>query len=593
MRKAGIFHLILVLLLVFSSMTPAQEKPEGAVFDGFDEYVAKVLEELRVPGLAIAIVKGDQVILAKGFGFADVENGRPVTSKTLFAIGSASKAFTATCLGMLVEEGKLGWDKPVRDYMTDFRVYDEYATQNMTPRDLCSHRSGLPRHDIMWYGSSYNRSEIYERLQFLEPNKTFREVFQYQNLMFMTAGVLAGKINGTTWEQMVSERIFKPLGMTGSNFSVNDSMKVADHALPYTEEKDKKLKKINFRNIDAVGPAGSINSSVEDMSNWVLLQLNKGKVGEEQIVSEGTMKELHTITTAIPVYPENDDQGVMGYGLGWFIEWYRGHYLLHHGGGIDGFTALVAFMPHQDFGLVILTNKGGTPAPTIVARNVYDRMLGLEMIDWLGKVTEQMKKAEEAQQKEEGEKKSGRVEGTNPSLPLEEYAGDYEHPAYGVVKVKFDGESLSASLNGVRGKLEHFHFDQFVIEDEPFDGTRLKFTIGDTGKVESLFTQVEPALDPIEFTRRAPDEFKTAEYLNQFVGEYELTGMTMKFSIRGEDTLILEAPGQPVWTLEPTAKDEFKIKELTGFTIKFIREEGAITAVESHQPNGVFTARRK
>src|SRR5271165_741007 len=214
-----------VLFLAAAAVAAAQK------LDGFDTFANLALKDWKCDGFAIAIVQDGKVILSKGYGLRDVKKNLPVTEKTLFAIGSATKSFTVTAMGTLVDQGKLDWDKPVRDYLPDFRLWDQFATERMTPRDLVTHRSGLPRHDLMWYNSPFSREELFARLRYLEPNKDFRTTFQYQNLMFMTAGYLAGHVAGTTWEQLVRKSIFEPLGMKGSNFSVTDSLKSADYSL--------------------------------------------------------------------------------------------------------------------------------------------------------------------------------------------------------------------------------------------------------------------------------------------------------------------------------------------------------------------------
>jgi len=353
---------ILVILLVFSlflySPLPAKKKAPKVNLKGFPEFVEKAMKGWKVPGLAISIVKDGKVVFAEGFGFCDVKKGLKVTPQTLFAIGSSSKAFTATAMGILVDECKLDWDNPVREYLPSFKLKDLFAAERMTHRDLVCHRSGLPRHDAIWYGASANRKELFNRLAYLEPSKDFRTIFQYQNLMFMTAGYLVGQIAGKTWEKFVQERILNPLGMNDGNFSVEDSKKAPDFALPYMEKKDKVIE-IPFRNIDAVGPAGSINSNVMDMAKWVLLNLNKGKHGEKQIISEASLKQIHSpqmvMGEMFPGFEKYNELFYDNYGMGWMITFYKGHLLLHHGGGIDGFTALVSFMPRDNMGIVVLT----------------------------------------------------------------------------------------------------------------------------------------------------------------------------------------------------------------------------------------------
>src|SRR5580658_7512111 len=248
-----------IILIVASAVLGSAQK-----FDGFDAFANQELRDWKCDGFAIAIVQDGKVILSKGYGLRDVKKNLPVTEKTLFAIGSATKSFTVTSLGVLVDQGKLDWDKPVRDYLPDFRLWDQFATERMTPRDLVTHRSGLPRHDLMWYNSPFTRQELFDRLRYLEPNKDFRTNFQYQNLMFMTAGYLAGHVAGMPWEDHVRRVIFEPLGMSSTNFSVNDMQKSADHSQPYTVVKEQ-IREMPFRNIDTIGPAGSINSNVEDM----------------------------------------------------------------------------------------------------------------------------------------------------------------------------------------------------------------------------------------------------------------------------------------------------------------------------------------
>ena len=260
--------------------------------EGFDDFVDGARKTWNVPGLAVAIVQDGEVVLAKGYGVRDVAGNLPVTPDTLFAIGSSTKAFTVMSLAVLVDDGKLDWDTPVQAYLPRFALQDECASAGMTPRDLVTHRSGLPRHDLVWYNAPLTRAELFERLRYLEPNAGFRSKWQYQNLMFLTAGYLAGEVSGRSWEDLVRARIFDPLGMTSSNFSVLESRKTADFAKPYTR-KEKKTSEIPFRNIDVVGPAGSINSNLNDMARWLKLQLSDGSLGGRRVVGAANLEQMH------------------------------------------------------------------------------------------------------------------------------------------------------------------------------------------------------------------------------------------------------------------------------------------------------------
>jgi len=593
-RITQAFCLLIVLSLFINTQFAAEKKTQKVDLKGFDTFVTKTMEEWKVPGLGISIVKDGKVIFSKGFGFRDVKKGLKVTPKTLFAIGSCSKAFTAVTMGILVDEGKLDWDKPVREYLPSFKLKDPFATEGMTPRDLVCHRSGLPRHDLMWYGSSATRKELFDRLQYLEPNKDFRMTFQYQNLMFMTAGYMVGKVAGTTWEKFVQNHIFGPLGMNDSNFSVEDSKKAPDFALPYTEKEDKVIE-IPFRNIDTVGPAGSINSNVIDMAGWLLLNLNKGKFGEKQIISEESLREIHSPQMISSKSYKYDESFYSTYGMGWGITAYRGHLMVSHGGGIDGFTASVNFMPRDNIGMVIFTNMGGTPLPGIVAYNAYDRLLGLDQIPWNKRIKDQRDKAKEEAEKAKKEKDKDRKLNTKPSHPLEDYAGDYEHPGYGVVSIKKEGDRLKGVFNSISFDVEHYHYDIFEMSNEFFDMTeKVSFFTDNKGNISSLSVQLEDMVEAIVFNMMPEKKMKEGSFLEKFVGEYVLGEMTVTVTLRGKNNLILTVPGQPQYELVPYKGTEFNLKNLTGYSVEFIVDKtGKVTEAKVTQPNGVFTAKKK
>lgn len=492
--------LCLVLTLFLLSPLAAENKPEKVGLNGFDEFVSKAMEEWKVPGLAVSIVKDGEVIYSSGFGYRDLEQKLEVTPETLFAIGSCSKAFTAVTMGILVDDGKLEWDKPVREYLPTFKLKDPFVSERMTPRDLVYHRSGLPRHEFMWYGSSAAREALFNRLQYLELSKDIRTAFQYNNLMFMTAGYMVGRIAETTWEDFVDVRIFKPLNMKDSNFSVENSKKASDFSLPYGK-KEEEVVEIPFRNIDTIGPAGSINSNVMDMANWLLLNLGNGKFGEKQIISEASLKEIHAPQVIMSTNLQEDLFYSM-YGMGWVVTAYRGHLLLLHGGGIDGFLAHVSFMPKENIGIVLLTNLSPNPLTQIIPFNAYDRLLGLDQAPWIERIRQQEKKAREEAEKAKKEKDEDRVPNATPSHPLEAFVGDYENPGYGVFSVVKDGERLKAKYNSFEFPLDHYHFNIFEMEYEMFNITmKVSFFTDIKGNIGSLAVQMEPTVDDIVFIR--------------------------------------------------------------------------------------------
>ena len=324
---------------------------------GFEDLVLEAVEEWQVPGLAIAIVAGEEVVHAQGYGFRDVANRVPMTADTLFAIGSTTKAMTCTVLGTLVDEGRLAWHEPVTTYLPGFRLSDPNVSARLTPVDLVTHRSGLPRHDSLWYNNNENtRAELVARLAHLELTADLRQKYQYNNLMYMTAGHLIEELTGESWEANIKTRLFGPLGMVRSNLSVLESQKDDNYALPYRQDDENHPELVPFRRIDLIGPAGSVNSSVSEMAKWLLFNLNAGKVGDRQIVQAATLAEIHSPQMTIEGRPERTDISSATYGMGWRIDNYRGHRRLAHGGGIDGFITSVMFFPDDNVGLVAFTN---------------------------------------------------------------------------------------------------------------------------------------------------------------------------------------------------------------------------------------------
>ncbi|MEC1502482.1 serine hydrolase [Bacillus sonorensis] len=562
---------------------------------GFRDFVLQQMNEWKVPGAAIAVVAEDEVIMAEGFGFKDKERKCKVNPETVFAIGSATKAFTTAGMALLADEGKMEWDQPVGEYLPEFKLYDQVATERLTPRDLACHRSGLPRHDMMWYNSPFSREELLRRLRYLEPNEDFRAKWQYQNLMYMTAGYLTGRVAGTTWEEFIQERLFKPLHMKSSNFSVEDMQKLSDYAMPY-QEKNGAVEQIPFRNIDAVGPAGSINSNVVDMANWVKLQLGSSKFAG--ILSESSLNELHTPCISCDSLFKAKELPVCSYGLGWMIEPYRGHHMIHHGGNIDGFSSLVSFMPYEKIGVVILTNMNGSFLPNVLTYNIFDRVLGLDEIDWSGRLKGKAEKIMKAALGVDRNADVSKIEGTHPSHALDDYSGVYEHPGYGELKIELADGALQATFNSFAMPLKHYHYDTFEMELALTGATMLtSFTADSQGHISRFSVPFEMAVGAkeIEFVRKPDQQLYDPEFLALLTGKYVLEdGTEADVSLRGNRTLWLSLPEQPDYELVPYREMTFLIKNLQGFSVRFeAGDSGQVKGLRFIQPNGEFPAVRK
>ncbi|MBC8111905.1 MAG: serine hydrolase [Verrucomicrobia bacterium] len=579
-------------LFLFTNLLFSQ--PIDKKLKGFDEYVAKAMKDWKVQGLAIAIIQKDKIVFAKGYGLRNVAQKLPVTPETVFAIGSCTKAFTAASVLLLADDSKLDPDKPVREYMPDFKLFDAYASDNMTARDLLCHRSGLPRHDLAWYGADFSRQELFERLRFLEPTKPFRTDFQYQNLMFVSAGHLVEQISKQKWEDFTKEKIIKPLEMTYTNFSVTEMPKMPDHSLGYTEKKEK-VETMPFRNLDAAAPAGAINASVKDMANWVACLINGGRFKGKQILSQSAVNQMQTPYMVIPTALSFPETFYNSYGLGWFITSYRGHVRVEHGGNIDGFTASTCFFPKDSVGIVILANMNGTAINSVLRNDLTDRILGLSSLDWNKRLTEQRAKTLASAEKVKNDKEDSRKKNTKPSHALKDYVGKFLNSAYGTMEIVEVKDSLRLKFHGFDVGIRHFHYDIFeVTDEEDFENAKITFITDNTGEISQLGIAIEPSLGKNILFDRKNDFQPTKTMLESYLGNYELGGVIIKVFFKGETTLMLNVPGQPDYELVPVREHEFDLKTLKGYSVVFKTDDRKqTTEVTFRQPNGNFTAKKK
>jgi CubicO group peptidase (beta-lactamase class C family) len=582
----------LVALFVLAGFVAAASKTvdPGRALKGLDVFIQKMLAEWKVPGAAVAVVTKDSIVLARGYGWRDVEAKLPATADTLFAIGSCSKAFTTTGLAILADEDRLDWDAPVRSYLPSFKLHDPVVSERMIVRDLVSHRSGLPRHDMVWYSSKFGRQELFDRLQYLEPSRDLRQLYQYNNLMFMAAGCLVEKLAGQAWEEFIARRILEPLGMSHTNFSVEEMSQAKDFARPYAEFKGQVVR-IPFHNLAGIGPAGSINSSAADMALWLQLNLNKGKSGTKRIVSEPELNRLQSPQMVISQPLRYDELFYGAYGLGWNINSYRGNLLEAHSGSIDGFEARVALLPRKGFGLAVLANLSDSPLPAIISYQICDRLLGLEPVDWNSRFRQEQTRAREKKEAAKIEEEKARRPGNQPSHRLEEYAGFFIHPGYGTIVIHRDSQSLKGRLNEIPFLLTHYHYDIFRALNEALDfGYLISFRTGLKGDIESLAVELEPTVEAIIFNRAPSDRLKQIDFIKKLTGSYAFSGIVGKVVLR-TTTLFFIIPGKPEYELEPYQGLEFKMKNIAGFTIEFVldpSDKDKVVELISRQPDGVF-----
>jgi len=581
----------------FSSMSPRALSAKNALED-FDPTVRKALQDYEVPGIAIGVIVDGQLVYSKGFGYRDVEKKEIVTPETLFAIGSGTKGFTSFLAGLLIDEGFLEWDAQVNDLLPDFRLYDSYATHHMTLRDLLTHRSGMPRHEYVWYNSKLTRKELMQKLRYLEPASELRERYHYNNLMYSTAGYVIEQITQKSWEELISERIFAPLEMKSSLFSIEDVQKSSNFASPHLQKEDK-LIRIGFRDISVIGPAGSIHSNVPDLTHWLQLHLNEGVYNGVSLINQSTLQEMHSPQVIISGTPEHEEVPFSTYGLGWDVLSYRGHYLVGHDGGAEGFTSWISLLPKDGVGLIILTNKNLTPLPRFLAGEILDRVLELPPVNWYQQGLDMYLKGKESQKKLKLQEDLTRKKGTHPSHALEEYVGEYEHPGYGQIDVQKVNDELTLTFNSITSFLKHWHYDVFVVSEESEDlhlsrvGTKLTFHINLNGEIDELAVPFEPGTTDVIFKKKPSNEFASLPYLQKFTGLYEAYGVTINIAIK-DHHLVAAIPGQPVYELLPDAFNEFTIKSKIGETVRFVLDEaGSVEEVLLIQPFGAFSGKPK
>lgn len=592
--------------------------------DGIAEWIESARAAWDVPGVAVAIVSKDEVIMTRGFGIrregGDDDAPEAVDEETLFAIGSSTKAFTTLALAIAVEDSDLSWSDKVENVLPGFALSDARASEEIDVRDLVTHRSGLPRHDLMWYGRpGRDVAEIIAGMRHLELTYELRETFQYNNLGFVVAGEVLREATGLPWSEFLEAKVLAPLGMTRSGTTSSTYAEASNRATGHDREDDE-TRALPFRDIDLVGPAGSIVSSAADMAHWARFQLSDGEFGGKRIVDTDTLVELHTPQMAIRALPSDPMIGISALAHGWFVDSYRGHLRVQHGGNIDGFTAMVAVFPLDDLAVCVLCNMNATPLAEFTVRHVADTCFDLEPRDWSGEALSARAKGEEvdaakapedtAVQDESGRRVDPpRTEGTTPAHPLAVYAGAYEHPAYGTIVVRpTHGEpdddsakrtrALEVVLGDLDAELEHWHFESFRAgrdsegERSPLTDLMLRFETSVEGDVTAVHAKLEPSVAPLRFEAASDPSLSDPGVLEKFAGTYGDHRFEITFELRGEKLWAVVA-NQPSHFLVPERNDRFSVDQLEGFAVQFLRDdEGEVDRVELRQPQGNFVIER-
>lgn len=578
-----------------ASASFAATRPPAQAFQGLDALIEKALADQKIPGATVGVVVGDEVVLLKGYGLRDREQKLPMTPDTLMPIASVTKQFTVSALGTLVRQGKLDWDRPVRDYLPDFRVHDDYATLRATPRDLVTHRIGLPRHDGIWFGSTLTREQIYDRLRHLPFSRDIRTRFQYNNLMYMTAGLLGGRIAGSSWEQLVRSALFVPLGMKRSNFSLKDLTADPDHALGYQLDLERALIRDPFESAETMGPTGSINSSAREMTHYLRMMLAGGQFGAERVLQAADVQAMMEPNT--PISPSVFPEFAFGsYGMGLFVGAYRGVEFASHGGNMPGAASVVLMVPKEKIGVVVLTNRSGARLRDGLPYEIVDRLLGLPSANMVTRYGDLERKALAGEEAAKSAGVSDRRTGTKPAHPLETYAADYEHPGYGTVSVAHRDGQLRLTYNGFSTPLDHWHYEVFRAPDDRtnrLEQMRVQFETDLEGEVSTLNVPLEPNVPPTAFSRKAPAEMTSRAFLEPLTGVYEVNGIDAQVVLREDGVLQYVVLGRPR-ELAPVRGTLFRIKDLTGVSVEFLKDaSGKVDRIAIHSDGSTIGPRKR
>ena len=566
----------------------------AALAPELDALAAEAMAEWKVPAVALAVVQDGETVLLKAWGQRDVEANLPATPQTQFVICSITKTFTATALALLVDEGRLDWTKPVRDYIPEFRLHDAIATERVTVRDLLCHHSGLPRHDWIWIPGDLKPTEMMTALRHLEPARDIRTEFQYNNLAYNAAGIVAERISGQSYEHFIRTRLTDKLKMP-VGFSAEEHAAADDAAAPYLVERDDQRRRSKFFPITTTA-AGAIATSISAIANWMKFLLAEGEFEGERLLSPNLIREMQTPRVHESA-PEFEEFGHGHYGLGFRSSSYQGERTVGHSGGWLGWSTLMRLIPARNIGVAVFTNTGGNPLPSILINRIHDHVSGKESVPWLDRLRDMRRKGLAQQKSDEAAKPAARKPDTRPSHDLADFCGAYQHPAYGRMVITQNGDALHWAWRGMKAALPHRHYDSFQLpyvfgELNP-DDLVISFATDRDGNIASLSAQLEALVPDIVFTRAASGECMDPAFRKACIGEYIRGEATHVVSDDAEGRLTLKIPFQPLYQLRPYQGATFAIVRLDGYRVEFRRDAaGAIAELVYHQPNGTFIAKR-
>jgi CubicO group peptidase (beta-lactamase class C family) len=496
------------LLLLVSCCTVFAQTP-SFITDSLDSYIAKGMEEWKLPGLSIVIVKDGKVVLMKGYGVKDLASKEPVTENTLFMIASNTKLFTATSLAQLEYDKKISLDDKFTKYYPDYKLYDAGSTEMLTVKDLLCHRIGTKtfQGDFTFWNSRLSREEIMHRMRLMKPSMAFRDRFGYCNSCFLSAGQVIPKVTGKAWEDYVQDSILTPLQMSSTHTSIHQINDRSAIATPYTTSYTDTLIQVPLDNWDNLGPAASLLSNVSDLSHWLFFQLDSGRYAGKSVMPFPILQRTRDINIMInsrrsAAFPTHST----GYGLGLFVEDYNGRQVYFHTGGAAGMVSIVSFVPEERLGIAILTNNDNQELYTSLRTQILDAYLGVPFRN-RSQAAEKMFKVGMLHDVMMMHSWYQRVKGNAPPLPLSTYAGHYTHPLYGSMDVSVKDDHLVLVYNGhdhLTATLRYMDKDEWLLryDNIEYGVFTTKFST-ENGKVVSLLSKENTYVeaDPYTFVK--------------------------------------------------------------------------------------------
>jgi CubicO group peptidase (beta-lactamase class C family) len=600
MTKTYLWLMLCVLCtLLLARTSVAQDQDVKRKLGDFDKYMEQILKSWNAPGVGVGIVVKNRLVFVKGYGYRDYEKKLPISPNTLFQIASNTKLFTTMAVGLLVAEGKLDWDRPVRQFVPSIQFATEELNNTVTIRDMLAHRTGISRHDLIWYKSDFSRKDLFDRVKYLEPSQPNRQGFLYNNMMYAATGYAIELLAGKTWEEFLKQRLFSPLDMGSTLFSIREMTTQSDCFVPFNERRDTTtLYRIPYyEEAQGMGPAGSIISNISDMSKWLIALMNGGLVGGKQVIPADIVRATLAPSIALPNSQlENRGFGELlnpVYGMGRWSASYRGHFLAYHGGDIDGIHSQISCMPYDSIGVIVFViGDHSAPLYNIISFNIYERLLGLSQTPWSERRL--MDRDASKALNKEGRGKAGgeRVLNTKPSHTLADFAGEFEHPAYGVMYVTLKDTALQMDFHHIALPLHHFHYDRFdTPNDEDYGLWSLNYSTNPQGDIDRLTVSLDEA--EVTFVRRAEAALGNPATLQVYAGKYETGGGVFDIVLKSDNVLYLVFAGQPAQQLIPYKVRQFHIKGFGDTVCEFEVHNGKVVALKQRDPSGEYVFKRK